>query len=147
MSWKQDGRVGELGLWAPPEDIETRLGPDNPYDFMVCPYSVTNTWSAPRFAAASRLGWQTLACSPFVRGWDFDRLAAQAREPDDAALQEKLVDAMLRFSLFGEHVDRLIVAMRRPEWGAANLASVARGPLNEQEWAWLLALVEACRQA
>ncbi|MDP6776517.1 MAG: hypothetical protein QGI83_07120 [Candidatus Latescibacteria bacterium] len=45
---------------------------------------------------------------------------------------------MLRFSLFTPEVDRLSLAMRKPEWVAPNVASVGRGPLSEEERAWLI---------
>jgi hypothetical protein len=48
-----------------------------------------------------------------------------------------IADLMLRFSLFQHNVDRVIVAMRKTEWIARNLASVARGALSVDEQQWL----------
>lgn len=41
------------------------------------------------FAAAKNLGWETLACSPFCRGWELDKWVqkAVAREPAAAEPQ------------------------------------------------------------
>lgn len=44
---------------------------------------------------------------------------------------------MLRHSLLAPNVDRLIVAIRRVEWVAANLRNAAAGPLTAQERQWL----------
>lgn len=143
LQWQNSGRVGQLGTWAPPQDAEATFGPDNPYDFMVCPYNIANTWSGGVFAACKRLGWENFACSPFGRGWELDKLLGEATRRCDLPITElraRLADHMLRFSLFGQNVDRLVVAMRRPGWVHANLASVERGPLREEELAWLQSL-------
>lgn len=119
VSWQQAGHVGRLGSWMPPLDSPQA----GPYAFAVAPCNVTCADdAAPRFAAYKALGWETLATSPFVRGWELDKRATQ-QEKDKAAL----ADEMLRFSAFFPNVDRLIVAMRRPEWVALNCASVTRG--------------------
>ena len=106
---------------------------------MVRPRNVTNADDAdPAFAACKRLGLRTLACSPFVRGRWLDKLVAHAGEGRRA----RIADAMLRFSLFGENVDGLIVGIRKPEWVAANVAAAARGPLSEDERNWLTGMVK-----
>jgi hypothetical protein len=98
----------------------------SPYAFAVAPCNVTCADdAAPRFAAYKALGWETLATSPFVRGWELDkRIEASGKSRAEVA------DELLRFSAFFPNVDRLIVAMRRPEWVAVNLASVACGALG-----------------
>lgn len=59
---------------------------------------------------------------------------ASARGYGDAETLRPLVaDMMLRFSLFQRDVSRVIVAMRKIEWVARNLESVARGPLTDEE--------------
>jgi len=50
---------------------------------------------------------------------------------------------MLRFSLFQDNVDRVIVAMRKVEWINRNLESVSRGPLTVDELRWLRSLYPA----
>ncbi|MCC7145100.1 MAG: aldo/keto reductase [Phycisphaeraceae bacterium] len=145
-SWQSAGRVGDLGTWHPEPDFSRQFAPPqtNPFAFMVRPCNV-NTPNAPAaFAAAKQAGWHTFACSPFVRGWEMDKRLqlAQARQPaaSSDALRARLADHMLRYSLFFPHVDRLIVAMRRPEWVAVNIQNAAAGPLDEAQTAWLLDL-------
>ena len=122
VSWQQAGHVGRLGTWMPPLDTPQ----PGPYAFAVAPCNVTNADDAtPRFAAYKALGWEILATSPFVRGWELDKqVAGQGKDKATVA------DEMLRFSVFFPNVDKLIVAMRRPEWVAINCASVARGGLS-----------------
>ena len=143
VSWQEAGHVGMLGTWHPGEDARATYGPDNPYAFMVRPYNVTTADAGPAFAACKRLGWDTFACSPFVRGWRLDELLGKAKqtETSDAdELRARLADRMLRYSLFQRNVDKLVVAMRKAEWVTVNAASVARGPLSEGELDWLDAL-------
>ena len=120
VSWQEQGYVGRLGTWMPPLDTAK----SSPYAFAVAPCNVTCADDAmPRFATYKALGWETLATSPFVRGWELDKRA----EGKDKAT---VADEMLRFSAFFPNVDKLIVAMRHPEWVAINCASLARGPLR-----------------
>jgi len=144
VSWREQGRVGRLGVWAPGADARSRFGIDSPYDFMVLPYNVTTEGAAPVFAACRRLGWETLACSPFVRGWELDKLVLRATElhgGDETDHRHKLADLMLRYSLFAADVDRLIVAIRRVEWVSADVASASRGPLDDKEVTFLESLL------
>lgn len=139
-AWQARGYVGQLGTWHPGPDAEAVYGLGNPYRFMVRPYNVTTGDAAPAFAAAKRLGWQTLACSPFVRGWELDRLAQNAMRMGQGSqddVRARLADHMLRYSLFQPDVDRLIVSIRRLEWVTANAASANAGPLSNEEVAWL----------
>ncbi|HNZ39400.1 MAG TPA: aldo/keto reductase [Candidatus Latescibacteria bacterium] len=140
LEWQKSGYVGVLGTWEPGEDAVERFGPENPYDFMVRPLNMATPDAGPAFAAAKRLGWRTLAASPFVRGWHLDRLVAAARKSwrgSESDLRGRLADHMLRYSLFHPNVDRVITAMRRVEWVAANVESVHRGPLTASERQWL----------
>ena len=139
MSWQAKGYVGMLGVWHPGDDAVERYGVRNPYRFMVRPYNVTTRDAGAAFAASAALGWETLACSPFVRGWELDRLAkrAGARYGSGASVKAKLAEHMLRYTLFAPNVDRTIVAMRRVEWVGANVASWRKGPLAAEERAWL----------
>ena len=140
LEWQKDGYVGMLGTWEPGEDALERFGMENPYDFMVRPLNVATPTAGPAFAAAKRLGWHTLAASPFVRGWHLDSLVAAARmswRGSESDLRRRLADHMLRYSLFHPNVDRVITAMRRVEWVTANVESVRRGPLTTSERQWL----------
>ena len=144
VSWKERGLVGRLGVWCPGSDAAEKFGPESPYSFMVRPYNVTTGEGGPAFAACKDLGWETLACSPFVRGWWLDKLVERARQVhagEDDDTRGKLADLMLRRSLFAPNVDRLIVAIRRTEWVAANLASASRGEPTAEEDEWLDALL------
>jgi aryl-alcohol dehydrogenase-like predicted oxidoreductase len=129
FQWQADGAVGELGVWAPGPDVE-KTSQGTPYRFMVLPMNLTTPESRATFLACKRMGWATLATSPFVRGWELDKLLARAGGTIDRAT---LADLMLRFSLFAPGVDRLIVAMRRVEWVARNVASARRGPLDPEQ--------------
>jgi aryl-alcohol dehydrogenase-like predicted oxidoreductase len=149
VTWQEKGLVKALGVWAPGPEPEKRYGPDNPYSFMVQPYNVGTPDAAASFMAARKLGWQTYACSPFIRGWRLDSMVQRAIEDGDSGSEEeirsRLADQMLRYSLFRPNVDKLIVAIRRIEWVAANAASVARGPLSAEEESSLLALADSVK--
>jgi len=129
QGWQRRGVIRWLGTWYPPVNPVETYGLNNPYSFMVRPYNVTTPEAAPAFSACKALGWQTLACSPFVRGWELDKRLGRSNAPDRA----QLADRMLRYALFRPHVDRLIVAMRREAWVVANIASWRCGPLTEVE--------------
>jgi len=136
VRWKEQGLVRRLGTWHPGADAEKVFGSLSPYSFMVRPYNVTTADAAPAFAACKRLGWETLACSPFVRGWELEKRVEQARSTGSEGPEEaraRLADHMLRYALFAPNVDRLIVAMRRPQWVVRNVESGRRGPLSAAE--------------
>jgi aryl-alcohol dehydrogenase-like predicted oxidoreductase len=135
LDWQSKGYVRALGTWHPGLDAASKYGRTSPYRYMVRPYNVTTRDAAPVFALCKKLGWQTLACSPFVRGWELDRLVekASARTGVQADTKARVADLMLRYALFQPNVDRLIVAIRRVEWVAANVASYHRGPLTAEE--------------
>lgn len=146
--WVDDGLVGELGTWSPGPDAEREYGHDNPYSFAVQPCNVDTDDAAESFATARRLGWETVAVSPFVRGWKLDELVEAAGEMghgSESELRSRLSDHMLRYSLFQPNVDRLVVAMRRIEWIHRNVESVERGPLSDDEEAWLFSVREHAR--
>lgn len=140
-TWKESGTVSRLGTWHPGENAAEAFGETNPYDFMVRPMNVSTSDAGPAFSASKELGWETFACSPFLRGWELDarlkRVSAQSEISPDV-VRARLADHMLRHSLFAPNVDRLIVAMRQTEWVDANLRSELRGPLSSKERAWLL---------
>lgn len=143
--WVEEGLVGELGTWYPGPDADVAYGRDNPYSFMVQPYNVDTDDAEASFAAAKRLDWETVAVSPFVRGWRLDDMVAAAGEISDEPepeLRSRLSDHMLRYSLFRPNVDRLVVGMRKVEWVARNAESVERGPLSADEAEWLFSVAD-----
>jgi aryl-alcohol dehydrogenase-like predicted oxidoreductase len=143
IQWRKQGKVRELGCWHPSEDVAAHHPGGGPYQFMVRPRNVTHDANTERaFAACKALNWRTVACSPFGRGWELDRLVALASTDGlpAAEARSRLADHMLRHSLFGPNVDQLIVSIRRVDWVAASLASVASGPLAPADAQWLLDL-------
>jgi aryl-alcohol dehydrogenase-like predicted oxidoreductase len=136
IDWRTKGYVRSLGLWISDPAVIQRARDRNPFRFAIRPFNVTTDDAAPIFAACKTAGWETLATSPFFRGWELDRVisAASARGyGDPETLRPALADLMLRFSLFQRDVDRVIVAMRKVEWVKRNLESVSRGPLTAEE--------------
>jgi len=141
--WQQQGYVKKLGTWAPPANVTERFSTGNPYTFMVSPLNVTTADSGRVFTACRKLGWENYACSPFVRGWELDRLvecALRRYGGEPAGAREKVADLMLRYSLFSQDVDKLIVAIRRVEWIGKNIASYRKGKPDDSELSWLKSL-------
>jgi aryl-alcohol dehydrogenase-like predicted oxidoreductase len=140
IEWLRKGYVRSLGLWVPdPATIELHRH-QNPFRFAIRPFNIATDDAAPIFAACKMSGWETLATSPFFRGWELDRIIAEASARgygEAETLRPVLADLMLRFSLFQRNVDRVVVAMRKVGWIARNLESVARGPLTAREHRWL----------
>jgi len=137
-SWKREGKVGSLGTWWPSVDT-----PAGPYDFMVRPWNLTQGGESGVFEACRRKGWLNFGCSPFVRGWKLDELAARFAAREGLPVEEaraRLADLMFRFAAFQPFIDRLIVAMRRVEWVRSNMDSYRRGPLTAEEAERLSAL-------
>lgn len=136
MEWHGKGYVRSLGRWVPDRATVKRYRGDKRFRFAIRPFNITTDDAAPIFGACKMHGWETLATSPFVRGWELDRMVAAASaggDGDDETLRPMLADLMLRFSLFQRDVDRVIVAMRKVEWVVRNVESVARGPLTAEE--------------
>ena len=136
LDWQKRGYVRALGLWITDPAIIEHYRSDNPFRYAIRPCNIATPEAPAVFAACKAAGWETLATSPFFRGWELDRMVAEARAclPQPAeTLRSTLADLMLRFSLFHPDVDRVIVAMRNPEWIRRNLASVSRGPLTAAE--------------
>jgi aryl-alcohol dehydrogenase-like predicted oxidoreductase len=125
LEWLDQGRVLRLGTWVP--DLAGSAGP---YSAVAAPYNVTTSDAASAFAAYAERGWETYATSPFVRGWELARRAAESGRS-----ASELADLMLRYAAFAPNVDFLIVSMRKVAWVAANLASWRRGPLDGTETA------------
>ena len=138
--WLSKGYARSLGLWISDAPTLDRYHHENPFRFAIRPFNVTTDDAAPIFAACKRAGWETIATSPFFRGWELDRMVTAASSSGYGTadtLRPVLADVLLRFSVFQPNVDRVIVAMRKAEWIARNLESVARGPLTDQERRWL----------
>ena len=143
IEWRTKGYVRSLGLWIADQATIERHRRSNPFQFAIRPYNVATADDAPLITACRKCGWETLATSPFVRGWELDKLiaAASAQGHGEAeSLRPRLADLMLRFSLFQRDVSRVIVAMRRIEWVVRNRDSVAKGPLTAVERRWLMRL-------
>ena len=119
IAWRESGRVKRLGTWHPP--LDSLAGP---YELVVYPCNPTVPDAAERFEHYKALGWETLGTSPFVRGWEL-----QKRVESSGKSTEEVASELLRWAAFHPNVDRLIVSMRRPEWIAANLKSLEKGPL------------------
>lgn len=141
--WVAEGHVKTLGIWAPGPNVKERYQGRQAFTFMIRPCNIATKDAAESFAQTKALGWNNYACSPFIRGWELDRMvaAALARDGgDEPEVRARLADHMLRYALFQPNVDRLITAIRRTAWIAPNIASCARGPLSEEERCWLTGL-------
>jgi aryl-alcohol dehydrogenase-like predicted oxidoreductase len=142
IQYQEKGLVGKLGVWEPGPQLIEKYGRENPYDFMMSPF---NVWSVlhneSAFVASKELGWETLAVSPYIRGWGLDKmvLAAGTLEPDanESDLRARLADLMLRFSLGHPKVDAVTIAMRRVDWVSRNVESAEKGALSDTERTWL----------
>jgi aryl-alcohol dehydrogenase-like predicted oxidoreductase len=136
IEWRRKGYVRSLGLWIQDPATIEQFRHDNPFRFAIRPFNITTDEAAPIFAACKMSGWETLATSPFGRGWEIDRMitAASARGYGDVeTLRPIVADLMLRFSLFQRDVDRVIIGMRKVEWINRNVESVSKGPLTADE--------------
>ncbi|MBC7808545.1 MAG: aldo/keto reductase, partial [Akkermansiaceae bacterium] len=123
--WRAAGWVREVGLgMARREDLEN-LPAGHPITRVLAPYNVFNVQAADLFREAKVRGMGTFAMSPFVRGWNLDRLEAD-RKPAAAA-------TLLRWVTTQEIVDTVFVSMRRAEWVGTNLAAEMQGPLSAEE--------------
>lgn len=127
LRWQTAGHVGRLGLWCPGPAF-SHSPSRSAYAFLVEPRNAFTP------AVAHSAPIEIYGTSPFVRGWQLDRLAASLP-------RATVADLLLRHAAFHPPVTRLIVAMRRPAWIAPNLASLARGPLQSSEQATLTTLL------
>lgn len=140
IEWQRSGYVRALGLWISDPLLIERYRVHNPFKFAIRPFNVTKSDAASIFAACKESGWQTLATSPFGRGWELDRLISEAASRGYGKLESLrplIADLMLRFSLFQGNIDRVIVAMRKSAWVSCNCTSVSKGPLTAEELCWL----------
>ncbi len=144
LGWQKQGYVRSLGLWISDPAIIDQYRSGNSFRYAIRPCNIRTDDAAAVFAACKQVGWETLATSPFFRGWELDTMVAEASAcalgPLET-LRPMLADLMLRFTLFQKGVDRVIVAMRKPDWIRRNLESVARGALTDEERLLLRRLV------
>ena len=139
LQWKKRGYVRSLGLWVEDLQAPEEKKSENIFRFAIRPVNVTNVTTndpAPKLAAWKAAGCETLATSPFFRGWELDRIAAAVSHrgwQKTATVRSTLADLLLRFTCFQPGVDRTIVAMRKVEWIRRNLESFAKGPLTAKE--------------
>jgi aryl-alcohol dehydrogenase-like predicted oxidoreductase len=146
VEWQRKGYVQSLGVWISDPMLGKHSRDRTPFRFAIGPFNITTPNASSIFAGYKRLGWETIATSPFVRGWELDRRIAKASllgYGDAESLRPKLADLMLRFSLFHSNAGRVIVAMRKLEWITANVASVSKGALTCDELLWLERLCRA----
>ena len=135
IEWRKKGYVRSLGFWIQDPATIEQFRHDNPFRFAIRPFNITTDEAAPIFAACKMSGRETLATSPFVRGWELDRMiaAASAHGWDVETLRPAIADLLLRFTLFQRDVDRVIIGMRKIEWIKRNVESVSKGPLTADE--------------
>jgi aryl-alcohol dehydrogenase-like predicted oxidoreductase len=136
IEWQKKGYVRFLGLWIEDSRIMDQYRNDNPFRFAIRPFNITTAGAGPIFVACKAAGWETIATSPFKRGWELDKMitAAAARGLGDAeAMRPIVADLMLRFVLFQRDVDRVIIGIRKVEWIERNIESVTKGPLTADE--------------
>jgi aryl-alcohol dehydrogenase-like predicted oxidoreductase len=136
IEWQKKGYVDSLGLWIEDSRIIEQYRNDNPFRFAIRPFNIATAEAAPIFAACKLSGWETLASSPFRRGWELDKIVAAAVARGygrDETLRPIIADLMLRFTLFQQDVDRVIVGMRKLEWIKRNLEGISKGQLSAEE--------------
>ena len=137
IDWQRKGYVRSLGLWIQDPAMIEPFRDDNPFRFAVRLFNIITAKEAgPIFAACKTSGWETLATSPFLRGWELDKMIAAGAAQgygDAETLRPIVADLMLRFSLFQRDVDRVIIGMRKVDWIKRNVESVSKGPLTPDE--------------
>ena len=142
IGWRKKGYVRSLGLWVAELAVTDfdRYRETNAFQFVVLPVNITTPSAAATLAACKKNGLETLATSPFFRGWELERMVTEgcARGYGNReVVLRHVADLMLRFSLFHSDVDRVIVGIRRLAWISRNVESVSRGPLTAREHRWL----------
>jgi aryl-alcohol dehydrogenase-like predicted oxidoreductase len=116
IEWRRKGYVRSLGLWISDPAIIERHRSGNPFQFAIWPFNVATDDAAPLFAACRMCGWETLATSPFFRGWELEKMIAEAsaRGYGDAdTLRPLVADLMLRWTGETARQDRYPVSRNR----------------------------------
>ncbi|MBC8010204.1 MAG: hypothetical protein H7067_08910, partial [Burkholderiales bacterium] len=129
VRWQSAGHVGRLGIWCPGPAFST-TPTRHAYAFVVEPRNAFTP------AVLHPDPVEVYGTSPFVRGWQLDRLATSLP-------RATVADLLLRHAAFHPPITHLIVSMRRAALVAPNLASLARGPLSDAEQATLTRLLAA----
>jgi aryl-alcohol dehydrogenase-like predicted oxidoreductase len=122
--WVAMGKVRQVGLGMAALRHLDQLPAGHLVTHVLAPYNAFNRDAAALFARAREVGMQTIAMSPFIRGWKLQEI------DDDPA---EVAAILLRWVVAQPVVDRVIVAMRKQAWVQANLAAAARGALTPQE--------------
>ena len=136
--WQAQGKVRSVALGMVEAAHLRALGTDHPITHVLAPYNAFTQGATAVFAQAREQGLRTIALSPFVRGWKLDEI-----DEDPATV----APILLRWAAFSDHVDRVVVAMRRREWVAANVRALRQGPLTAAENARLAAWIGRSRGA
>lgn len=122
--WVATGRARQVGLGMAGLRHLDQLPSGHPVTHVLAPYNAFNRDAAALFARARELGLQTVAMSPFIRGWKLQEIGEDTAE---------VAAILLRWVVSQPLVDRVIVSMRKRAWVQANLEALARGPLTPQE--------------
>ena len=126
--WAAAGKVRQVGLGMVGLRHLDQLPTRHPVTHVLVPYNAFNRDASAVFTRARELGLQTVAMSPFIRGWKLDEIGEDTAE---------VAAILLRWVVSQPLVDRVIVSMRKQAWVEVNLETVARGPLTTQEEARL----------
>ncbi len=129
-TWAAAGKVRQVGLGMVGLRHVDQLPAQHPVTHVLAPYNAFNRDAAALFARARELGLQTVAMSPFIRGWKLQEIGEDTAE---------VAAILLRWVVSQPLVDRVIVSMRKRAWVQANLEAVTRGPLTPEEAARLAA--------
>ncbi len=122
--WAAAGKVRQVGLGMVGLRHLDQLPTGHPVTHVLAPYNAFNREASALFVRAREMGLQTVAMSPFIRGWKLDEIGEDIAE---------VAAILLRWVVSQPVVDHVLVAMRKPEWVYANLQAVARGPLTPEE--------------
>ncbi len=128
QQWVSEGKVKKVALGMVQLKHLQHLPADHPVAYVLAPYNAFNRGAKDMFAKARESGMNTIALSPFIRGWKLDEIGG-----DKGAVAEILLWWVAAQPL----IDRVIVSMRKKEWVRTNLEAVKRGPLGPQEQAKL----------
>jgi aryl-alcohol dehydrogenase-like predicted oxidoreductase len=122
--WIAAGKVKKAALgMAKLSDLQ-QLPEKHPISYVLAPYNAFNQDALAVFSHAKKMGIQSIALSPFIRGWKLDEIG------EDKAIA---ADILLRWVAGNELVDAIIVSMRKSEWVRANIETVQRGRLTHSE--------------
>lgn len=130
--WQAEGKVTHIGLGMAAVRHLEMLPLGHRVTHVLAPYNAFHPEATETFAYARTMPLRTVAMSPFIRGWKMDEIVAGS-----GADKAQIADILLRWAAGQPFVDSVIVSMRRAEWVATNVQSLARGPLSPDEQARL----------